>query len=237
MPNTSLSVLDSAGSAVKLAQVSISESAETRLISRVHLNDSGGNSISPATETSLTSLLAKFGAVVNGAAPVSVISRSNNAFLAAAHVIPGTLTTGTYYFSLHNNDAAVQAKLTRLRITCNFTGTAAATRSLMDIMFISGATPSSGTAITALKKASTNSSPSVDAMSSTSGITISGAAETLLRSISQMSQLTSQQVIDIDMTGTPLVLNNGEGIAFKANGSIVSGFAFSVDASWEENAV
>lgn len=206
-------------------------------MSRVVVNDPAGNDVSVATETTMGSLLAKFGALVNGAAPVSVISRSNNAYMVAAHVIPGTLTTGTVYFSLHNDSSSTEAKLTRLRITVNFTGTAAATRSLFDVLHITGATPSGGTDLTVLKMDKDNAAAAMDGKLSTAGITVSGATETLIRTISQMSQLTAQQVFDLDLRDTPLVLANGEGIIIKANGAIVSGCAFSVDAKWEEAAV
>lgn len=237
MANTAITAKDASGSDIKIAQVSISEGGDpARMIGRVHLNDSAGNSVNPATETTLGSLSAKFGGLVNGAAPVTITPRSNNAYSADFIITPvTTLTTGTIYAALTVGSGKT-VSIKRIVASLTFTGTAAAgTRSVFALTRFTASGPS-GTGVTVGKKKSDNASSVVTAAQTQSGMSGSPTLDaTPLKYLQIPSQNTASPVLVWDLQDSPIQLTENEGLVVAAVGTLVAGVSVNLGVEWNED--
>lgn len=237
MPTNATFIQKDANSVDKnLAAYSITEDTLTKLLSRVVLSSGAGNEISPATETTLQALSAKFGALINGAAPITIVPRSNNAYSADFVITPSsTLTTGTIYAAITVGSGKT-ASIKRITASLTFTGTAAAgTRSVFGITRFTASGPT-GTGVTVVKKKSDNASSVVTAAQTNTGMSGTPTLDaTPLKYVQIPSQNTAAPVLVWDLQDSPIQLVENEGLVVVAVGSLVNGVSMNLGIEWNED--
>lgn len=232
MPATSFKGKDATGATQNFAHHSISEGAETRLLPRMVASDASGNAIALATETSLAAINAKLGALVAGSAPVLIANRVDNAYVASVHLVPSTLTSGTYYLT---GVASGTLRIKKIRVGVTFTGTNAASRSVFEIERFTSGTPSGGSSITAVGKASTNAASQLTLSYANGGVTLSPTGNVVVATFAVVSQNSMSDFIEIDMSDAPIMLTANQGLAIKAASTVISGVGLAVGLSWTED--
>lgn len=160
-------------------------------------------------------------------------------YITRVEVIPTTLTAGTTYFTMRNLGTR-RVFIRRMEFKLGFSGTAAASRSLYEIERFSAATPTGGTAITALKKDNTHPASSVtDIRFAPGGLTTTGVTfEAVLHLIGHTNQLTIDHSQDLSFIGDgeagKIVLAVNEGLCIRANTAIVAGSYLVGNITWDE---
>lgn len=151
-----------------------------------------------------------------------------------------TFADGTTYWTMRNVSGTKIALIRRLELILAFTGTAAASVSSYRIERFSAATPTTGTAITVVKKKSAFTASAItDIRFNNTGLTTTGVTfETgAMTRVMHMNQLQAV-AFDLSFTGEGEVpkfeLASGEGLAIRANGTIVSGTRMTGCISWDE---
>lgn len=234
--NASLKHLDSDEAEKLLAAYSFTEDTLTKLLSRVVLSNGTGSEISPATEATLQALSAKFAALVNGAAPVTITPRSNNAYSANFIITPvTTLTTGTIYAAITVGSGKT-VSIKRIVASLTFTGTAAAgTRSVFAITRFTASGPS-GTGVTVMKRKSDNASSVVTAAQTQSGMSGSPTLDaTPLKYLQIPSQNTASPVLVWDLQDSPIQITENEGLVVAAVGTLIAGVSLNLGVEWNED--
>jgi len=153
-------------------------------------------------------------------------------------IVPTTLTLGTTYFTMRNLGTR-RAWIVRLELKTGFSGTAAATRSLYEIERFSAATPTGGTALTAIKNDNTFSASSLtDIRFAPAGLTTTGVT---FEQRWHMTGNTNQLNVDMGQDFTPAAderqkfqLAVNEGLAIRANTAIVAGSYLIGSIQWCE---
>lgn len=142
-------------------------------------------------------------------------------------IIPTTVTANTYYFTLRNTGATT-FELLELEVQATFAGTAAATRSIFGMGRFSTATPTGGTAITAIKMDTVMPAITYDARFAPAGLTVTGVvAETNVSQMQIISQLTATYAGEIvNASIQEFTLAPGEGFYIRAETANVAGAAF-----------
>lgn len=160
-------------------------------------------------------------------------------YRARIEVIPTTLTLGTTYFAMRNLGTR-RAFIRVFDLSAGFSGTAALTRSIYELVRFSAATPTGGTAQTALKTRNTWPTSSVtDIRFAPGGLTTTGVTfEAPFHLIGHTNQVT----VDRDDRLAPppddedfwLELAVNEGFAIRANTAIVAGSYLTGSILWPE---
>lgn len=160
------------------------------------------------------------------------------AYMTKIEIIPTTLNAGTTYFSMRNlgsNDIHIH----RILLYSSFSGVSAASRSIFEIERFTTATPTGGTAQTAVKKASSDpTSNMTDIRFAAGGLTttnvVFGDPFTLVNVTNQLSYQTAFQIEYPEEQDNRLVLAANEGLCIRANTAIVSGAALLGSIDWDE---
>jgi hypothetical protein len=161
-------------------------------------------------------------------------------YSARIEIIPSTLTDGTTYWSMRNLGAN-RVFINRLLLKIGFSGTAAATRSLFNIGRFSVATPTAGTAITAVKKDNLHPATSVtDIRFAPGGLTTTGVTfEAPMHVLGPTNQLNDDHYMDLrfgDLSSISdkMILAIGEGLCIRAIGAVVAGSHLLGSIHWDE---
>ena len=168
-----------------------------------------------------------------------VVKEYDASYMVRIEVIPTTLTAGTTYFAMRNVGGK-RVFIRKIEMKLGFSGTATASRSLYEWERFSAATPTGGTALTALKKGSTFPNSSVgDIRFAPGGLTITGVVfEAPFHLVGNTNQLNNDQTQDISYVDGPdigrLVLAVGEGLCVRANTAIVAGSYLIGSITWDE---
>lgn len=159
-------------------------------------------------------------------------------YLARLDILPSTLVATTVYFAMRNNGTK-KVVLERILAALNFAGTAAASRSVYELIRFSGANATGGTGITAVKGDNVSDANTVvsDIRFAPAGLTTAGITfePHPLALLSHANQLTADTIIEIN-TEDEIVLNAGEGLAIRANSAIVLGSGLQGYVKWSERA-
>ncbi len=160
---------------------------------------------------------------------------SYSAFVDIAPVT--TLTDGTCYWFMRNTGAKT-ALIKRIEIAAMFSGTAAASVSSYRFERFGTATPTGGTAIVPVKFKNSNTATTISCGFLNTGVVVGGATfESAFWRTGHMNQLTAIAA-DIDMTdmgeASKLELAVGEGLAIRANGTLVAGSRLLGSIFWDE---
>lgn len=160
-------------------------------------------------------------------------------YLVRIEVIPTTLTAATTYFTMRNLGTK-RAFIRKIELKMGFSGTVAASRSLFEIERFSTATPTAGTALTALKKDNTYAASSVtDIRYAPGGLTTTSVVfEAPFHLTGITNQLTVDHSQDMEYVGDgeigKLVLAVNEGLCIRANTAIVLGAYLIGSITWDE---
>jgi hypothetical protein len=161
-------------------------------------------------------------------------------YMAQIDITPATtLSDGTTYWTMRNTGAKL-VLIRRLELILAFTGTAAASVSSYRIERFSGATPTGGTAITIVKKKNSFTASTVgDIRTAPAGLTTTSVVFEAggMTRVMHMNQL-QHIAFDLSFTGEGEVpkfeLASGEGLAIRANGTLVAGTRMVGCISWDE---
>jgi hypothetical protein len=149
-----------------------------------------------------------------------------------------TVTTGTVYYQLKNSGAK-RMMIRKIEMTLGFAGTAAASVSMFGIRRASGSNTPGGTALSAIKKATSMAASGGAGAFNASGLTITGLSqEQDFCRISIQNQLTAAKSIDLDYTQSGetsrLVLASGESLLIAAQGACVAKAFMTGQITWDE---
>ncbi len=160
----------------------------------------------------------------------------DNSFQARIEVLPSAVTAGLTIWSLFNTGSK-SMYLNYLDLVATFAGTAAATRSLLDLVRISAAAPTGGTAIQTIKKNNSKPNPSgADIRTAPAGLTTTGVTfETdPIDLFPVINQLAVSAQINRDWSKAPIILAPNQGIAIRTNGAVVVGAGIQGAIQWDE---
>lgn len=141
-----------------------------------------------------------------------------------------TFSSGTPYWYMRNNTSGNKLIIKKIFLMSEFVGTAASTLSQFAIFRFSGATPTGGSSINAVKLDSTM--PSTNLLSAgfaTAGLTMTGTTVDpdplfLTTTINQLVTSVIASPFDSDEDDLEeIVLNNGEGLVIQAFNNLVGG--------------
>ncbi|MBE7497117.1 MAG: hypothetical protein HS117_19420 [Verrucomicrobiaceae bacterium] len=232
------------GSGALIATHTISVGPDTAHCSRVVINDSSGNNIVPAKDSTLTDGTQKtevtvLPALVAGSAQIGAVIpgvKVDNAYHLTAVIAPSTLTDGTTYFYMRNPSAAKNVLIKRIRLALSFIGTPASSRSVYALQRTSVAAASGGTAMTIGKRQSAaGASVVTDMQFANAGLTTAGITfGDIPLYAAHLNQLLEPAPAVLDIASTPLMLAQNEGLALRASGAIVSGSAVLLHIEWAE---
>lgn len=159
-------------------------------------------------------------------------------YFARLDLVPTTLTLGTVYFSMRNN-GSTKALIKKLLSALTFAGTAAASRSVYEVVRFSGANMTGGTSVAAVKGSSVDDANSIvtDIRFAPAGLTTAGVTfeANPIAVISHANQLTADVVANMEFD-EELELAPGEGLAIRASTAVVAGSALQGLLSWAERA-
>lgn len=150
-------------------------------------------------------------------------------------LLPTVTTAGAVVFSFQNTGTK-KAYINRINLTLNFTGTAAASRSVFEFIKFTGAAPVGGSDVTVIKRDSTDATPTVSvARNAPAGATTTGTTfeSNALHTVSLPSQLSVNTYHDLQLDN-PIVLNPGEGLAIRNGTAIVAGAGVAGGIFWYE---
>jgi hypothetical protein len=173
--------------------------------------------------------------VIYDAAGNEINKKADRAYCTRLEVIPTTITLGLAYFAMKNTGART-VKLTRVELALNFSGTAAASRSVFSFSRFSGTTPTGGVAQNAVGKDSSHDASSVgDIRSLATGLTITGATpEEPFHLVSLQNQLAATVAQDLEFKD-PIILAPGQGIMVRSHTAVVAGIALIGAINWTEH--
>lgn len=160
----------------------------------------------------------------------------DNSFAARVDVVPSAVTAGLSIWSIFNTGTK-NMYLTAADLTGLFAGTAAATRSLFDLVRISAAAPTGGTTVQAVKKNNAKPNPSgVDIRFAPAGLTTTGVTfeSDALDIFGVINQLAASTVMARDWKDTPIILAPNQGLAIRTNGAVVVGASLAGSVQWDE---
>lgn len=160
----------------------------------------------------------------------------DNSFVARVDVAPSAVTAGLSIWSIFNTGVK-SMYLTAADLTGLFAGTAAATRSLFDLVRISAAAPTGGTAIQSIRKNTAKPNPSgVDIRFAPAGLTTTGVnfESDPLDLFPVINQLTASTVMARDWSKAPIILAPNQGLAIRTNGAVVVGAGLQGSVQWDE---
>ncbi len=176
--------------------------------------------------------------VINSEHVAYVLPQSNDdsTYFNSAEIIPTTLTTGLGYFQLRNTSAIKKIKIQKIEIIAYFVGTAAASRSNYALKKFTGATAGNGTALPTTLGATTNAATVAEVQWSATGLTLTGATIQTgnIAVIGHPNQLTANIVYDRDLSDSPIILEQNEGLVLQSKGAIVAGSTILVSVKWIE---
>lgn len=172
---------------------------------------------------------------------IGVKAATNEAlsYFSAVAVIPTGLTTGLNLWFIRNTSATTKIKINRIETLATFSGTAAASRSLYALKKFTGATATLGTVtLTPVAGVNTNAATVAElkwaaAGGTLTGATVGGAAF----EIGHANQLTANITNDRDLSGSPIVLLQNEGLVLQTDGTVVVGSAIAISVRWTEEPV
>lgn len=161
-------------------------------------------------------------------------------YMVRIEIIPTTVTAATTYFAMHNLGTK-RAFIRKIEMKEGFSGTAAASRSIFEFERLFTATPTGGTALTALKK-NNNTMPTSsvsDIRYAPGGLTTTGVtweAPFFLAGVTNQLNTDFAQDLDFANSGEQgkFVLNINEGLAIRANTALVAGAYLIGQISWDE---
>lgn len=150
-------------------------------------------------------------------------------------VVPSTLTAATTYFAMRNTGAKT-ATIAAFEVQLSFSGTAAASRSVFEIGRFNTATPTGGTAQTAIKMNNASAATSMgDLRFAPGGLTTTSVVfENPIALINVTNQLTWNLAYDLNATIAGMTLAVNEGFYIRANTAIVAGAALHGHILWAE---
>lgn len=159
-------------------------------------------------------------------------------FFTRLEIIPTTLTAATMYWAMRNNGSK-DVRIKAIDLALMFSGTAAASRSAYELVRFSGANPTGGTSVAAVKGDNVDDANSVvtDIRFAPAGLTAAGISfETnAIAVIGHINQLTANIVHHLDFD-EDLVLAPGEGLALRSQTAIIAGSAVNGCVKWSERA-
>jgi hypothetical protein len=173
-----------------------------------------------------------------GALGTPVYGSYVGAYMTKIEIVPTTLNAGTTYFSMRNLGTK-DIHIHRILLYSSFSGVNAATRSIFEIERFTTATPTAGTAQTAVKKATSFPTSNVtDIRFAPGGLTttnvVFGDPFTLVNVTNQLSYQTAFQIEYPEEQDNRLILAANEGLCIRANTAIVAGAALLGSIDWDE---
>lgn len=160
-------------------------------------------------------------------------------YMTRIEVIPTTLTAATTYFAVRNLGAR-RVFIRCIELKLGFSGIVAASRSLYEFTRFSAATPTGGTALSALKKDNTMPATTLtDMRFAAGGLTVSGVVfESPLHLVGHTNQLSTDHAQNINFIGDgetgKFVIGVNEGFAIRANTAVVLGSYLIGSLIWDE---
>lgn len=177
-----------------------------------------------ATNAKLDDLITAVGAVED-AVGVAVLPDAtlDTSYAFPVQAIPTTLTTNTTYWAITNTGTA-PVYITKIDLQLFFTGTAAATSSLLTVVRHHTAAPTGGTSVSVAPPVLGPGTPSVDIRHAPGGLTTTSTTfGTVVANVGIANQLTTNIARVIDFGNRPLRLAQNDGICIRANGAVVLG--------------
>jgi hypothetical protein len=265
MPTSKIEV--TAGTGTNIATHTITESAETRHLSRVVVSNSSGAELGLATTAKQDAIIAAIAAwsgltdaqLRASAVPISAASLPlpsgaatntkldslitaveavedaigttvvpdadlDSSWTFPVQAIPsGTLTAGTTYWAL-TNTGTDPVYLTKLDLQLFFTGTDAASASLLTLVRTHTAAPTGGTSVSVAPPVLGPATPSVDLRHAPGGLTTGSVTfGTVVGNVGISNRLTTNIARVIDFANRPIKLAQNDGICIRANGTVVAG--------------
>jgi hypothetical protein len=164
---------------------------------------------------------------------------SINCYLTSFILTPTTLTAGSVYFAMRNSSATKKIRVRQLKITQQFTGTAAASSSNFAIQpYSHNAAPTGGTAITTDIIPVNPINATVSALnlraSNAGGIVNGGTLDPRKILFGSANQLAMSNDFVIQAADTPLTMPPSAGFTVRAEGAIVAGTTLRVTMIWDE---
>lgn len=152
-------------------------------------------------------------------------------------IIPSTLTAGTCYWACRNLGSRM-AYLVSLELITEFSGTAAATRSIFDIGRFTGATPTGGTTLDPCPLSSNYPATTMtDVRYAPGGLTVTGITfGPPVGNFSIRSQLADGKTytLSASVAGFEIAPNEGFYIRCQPTSAVISGAAITGHALWAE---
>lgn len=167
-----------------------------------------------------------------------IYAEYSGSYMVPFEAIPSTLTDGTTYYAIRNLGTK-RVFIHSIRIKAGFSGTAAASRSQLRFERFSGATPTGGTAFSAIKKDNTMAASTVSDMRyapgglTTTGITFEQRFATL--GVTNQLNVDAASIMEYgDHPKDRIVLAVNEGLAIRAHGAVIAGCWFIGEIHWDE---
>lgn len=165
----------------------------------------------------------------------------NGAFIVPISIAPSVLTDRTNFWTMRNGTTGNKMFIMKIVLTLNYGGVLNSTSlSFLNLCRFSGATPSGGSSLSAIKTDTNSIASSIlDARQSNSGLSMNSASiEGSFLPINVVSQsatsTTFNFIYPIDNEFSMFCLNPGEGITLQANGSLLSGCVITGFIQWVE---
>lgn len=161
-------------------------------------------------------------------------------FIAEIDLIPSTLTNGTTYWAMRFVSGTGKVLIRRIYANATFAAAAANTRSVFEFERFSAATPTAGSAITAVPFLRGDPAPTLitDLRQAAGGLTTTSVVfDTPFANAPSTSQpAAGAQLFDFfdPERGGDLELGSGDGLCIRANGAVVSGIGLHGQVVFEE---
>lgn len=161
-------------------------------------------------------------------------SAADGAYGVVVDVVPTTLTDGTAYWSMLNNGTK-EVNIKRLALSMGFSGTAAATKSVLSLSRFSNSTPSGGTSAVPVKHDPAFATSSVgDVRFAPAGLTVTGIVyEAPICLLAVPNQLNANFSLPVTLA-SPFVLEPNQGLIVRAYGAVVLGLFLVGSVHWTE---
>jgi hypothetical protein len=176
--------------------------------------------------------------IINGEHVAYVLPQSNDdlIYFNSAEIIPTTLTNGLNYFQIRNTSATKKIKIQKIEVITYFVGTAAASRSNYALKKFTGATAATGTVLSTTLGATTNPATIAGVSWLATGLTLTGATIQTgdIAVIGHPNLLSANIVYDKDLSNSPIILEQNEGIVLQSKGAIVAGSTILFSVKWLE---
>lgn len=156
-------------------------------------------------------------------------------FTCGFDVAPSTVADATTYLTIRNGTTTSrQVQLRRFDLQQGFTGTAAASRSAWSLQKFTG-TPSGGTAVPVVKRATSQAASDVTVLYAAAGLTTSSLTwdSGVIHRCAAPNQLNAPTTQDME-SADGLVLAPNEGVAIRAYGAVVAGAFLIGSFGWFE---